>query len=223
MCREILPVNEERRSRLCGGFLDRGERFVGLRSDDRGHASFQNARLLRRDERERVAEKRLVVEVDRCDDADGRFVDHIRRVETPAHADFENECVGGRPRKGEEGGTRRYLEESDRFACICPFAFVEKPREIALLDRRTVRLACKADSVRESGRDGERYSCGRRNRPPRAWRAASPRQSPCRSFPRCGRPAAIFVPGCRARRADAMSARATDRSASDGVSSAVEE
>ncbi len=91
---EILTVNEEPRAGFLGRHFDGDARLVGLRTDDSGHPALQNAGLLRRDQRDRVAEKRLVVKIDRRDDRYGRLLNHIGRVEAPAHADLQDQRIG---------------------------------------------------------------------------------------------------------------------------------
>ncbi len=84
-------VDQRRPGRVRG--RDHGvERVVGEVADDQRHPRPRNGRLLGGDRRPRVAEPRLVIQIDR-DDGGGHRITDVGGVETAAEADFDDADV----------------------------------------------------------------------------------------------------------------------------------
>src|SRR5205085_12285734 len=101
--------------------------FIGLSADDADNITLEDAGLLMRDRRQRIAQILLMIVVDGCNDGEGRSCDDIGGVEASAEADFEKHIVGGLVREGEERRRRRDLKKRDRLAAIRRLAFLKEP------------------------------------------------------------------------------------------------
>ena len=74
--------------------------------------------LLRRDQRQRVAEQFAVIERDRGDGAGGRPIDHVGRVAAAAETHLQHAQIGRRPREQMERDRGDHLEHRDRGAGV---------------------------------------------------------------------------------------------------------
>ena len=106
----VFAVSVNARAGFLRVALQHRHRLGGLGGNDRRRAAAENPGLLAGDFAERVAEKRLMVEIDRRHHGgEGRFHD-IGGVETAAEPDFDDGVVGGRFGEGEIGGAGRRLK-----------------------------------------------------------------------------------------------------------------
>jgi hypothetical protein len=108
----------ERRANLIGARLDHAKRFRLLPPDHAPDARLEDAGLFARDLRQRVAEKRDMVDRDRRDRGERGLRDDIGGIEPSAQSGLEQQIVGLRLGEGEEGGRGRDLEQRDQLAFI---------------------------------------------------------------------------------------------------------
>ena len=165
---------DERRPGRPGGGGDRVERLVGEIADDEGHARSRDGRLLSRDRGARVAQPRLMIQIDR-DDRGGHGITDVGGVETAAEADLDDRDVDPCPPQQLVGDGRHRLEE-----------------------RRLIGEAAVGEA---RGLDGEDVLDGprrTRRRPPgrRRWRSALPAAPGAAT---CSVPSAARPPAGRAR------------------------
>ena len=113
-----------------------------------------------------LAEELLMVEGDGRDDRDERPADDVGGIEPAAESGLEQQDVGRSPREREEGGGRGDLEEGDRIAPVDAFAFLQQPRQDALVDGLSGELdpLVEADEVRR-GVDVHGAAVGDESRP----------------------------------------------------------
>ncbi len=126
----------QRRADLGGARLQHGLPVARLRRDHARHAVLQDAGLLERDLRHRLAQEMLMVERDRRDRGDGGARDHVGGVEPPAQSDLGSSVMLGRRARleGEEGRRRRDLEEGHGRAVIDALALLEERQQQVLVD-----------------------------------------------------------------------------------------
>src|SRR5262252_10279388 len=93
MREEVLTKRRHRRTQSVRAAQDHVAGQVLLRSNDHWYLRFDDAGLLGRDVRKRIAEELDVIEADRRDHGGSRSRDDIRRVEPAAKTHFENQRV----------------------------------------------------------------------------------------------------------------------------------
>ncbi len=122
----VLAMHHQRRAKAVGGGLDHLQGLVRLRSDNAGHAAFDDARLFARDFGQGITQKLGVVDGDRRDHGQRRFVHHVGCVHLAAKADLEQGVIGrcfGKTQQGSSGGD---FEIGDRIAVVGAIAAVQQ-------------------------------------------------------------------------------------------------
>ena len=119
-----------------------------LWADNAGNTTFDDASLFARNCRERVTKKRLMVQVDRRDDCEGRVVDHVSRIQPSTKANLKQGIIGVRFCKSQQASHCCNLEIRDAVWPICSVATIKHLGQCIFGDQFTSKAdtfvkACK--------------------------------------------------------------------------------
>ena len=103
-----------------------------LRGDNHGHAFFDNAGFFRRDLIDATAEIFGVVERNRRNHSGKRALNYVGGVEPPAHADFEQQHIGGMAREQHKADGSGNFEHRDRRSGIGALTLFQRARQFGI-------------------------------------------------------------------------------------------
>jgi hypothetical protein len=146
----ILAGDPDRRLHARGLPLDHGERLARLRGHDRRHVALEDAGLLSRDQRDRVAQELGVVERHRRDNGGERALDHVGGIEPAAEAHFEQQHVGRVAREQQKRRRGLDLEHGDRLRPVDGLAFPQRPSEVIIGHQHAATLAAEPEALVET-------------------------------------------------------------------------
>src|SRR5215468_11153076 len=143
----IFSGNPGRRADARGLTFDYGKRVAGLRRYDRWHAAFENAGLLGRDFGNRAAQILCMVVGNRRNHGDKRAFDYVGGIESSAEPHFEEQHIGWVPGEQDEARGRLDLENRDRGARVCGFAFRQRSIKLRIADEPAASSLAKPEPL----------------------------------------------------------------------------
>ncbi len=138
----VLAMHDQRRAKCVGLGFDHLKRGIGLRAHHQRHAALNDAGLFTGNFRQGFAQKLLVVDRDRRDDAQRRLCDHIGGIQTAAKSDLKQGIIGRAARHAQQRGAGGDFKIGNIRAIVGFITFIQQSCQIRLSDQ----CSCQPDT-----------------------------------------------------------------------------